>query len=381
MKALVYAANLHVGGGIQVAASVIEELSKMGVEAREISVWASGAVNSNLEQIGTSTNAFLNYKVVNHKGIHAMWSREREILGKFDVILVIFGPAYFLLRSAPLVIGFAQPWIIYDSSEVYQLLSPLQRVTLRGKYWLQSKFFSLGHILLAELEHVRDGIVKRGIVPYDRVRIVRNCISSLYQYEEQWMPLKLPVQKNGYRLGFLGRNYVHKNTVIFPEVLKLLRNHYGIEVDMVVTFNEEEWSKCSQEFQANVSNIGPLALAQCPEFYRQIDAIVFPSLLECCSVTPLEAMAMKCAVFASDRPFVRDVCGEFADYFDPLNPFDLASVIANRLSMPRNEQWLAEAREHARGFSSAKQRAEDYLNCMKEVHSASNSGVEGSIHV
>ena len=62
-----------------------------------------------------------------------------------------------------------------------------------------------------------------------------------------------------------------------------------------------------------------------------MDAIIFPSLLECFSATPLEAMAMEKPFFASDREFIRDVCSDYALYFDPEDPISAANVINDYL--------------------------------------------------
>ena len=47
--------------------------------------------------------------------------------------------------------------------------------------------------------------------------------------------------------------------------------------------------------------------------------LVFPSLYEGFGLPPLEAMAYGCPVAASDRGSLREVCGDAAVYFDPLD--------------------------------------------------------------
>ena len=78
-------------------------------------------------------------------------------------------------------------------------------------------------------------------------------------------------------------------------------------------------------------------------------------------------MVMSKPLFASDRGFVRDVCGDYAVYFDPLDADDIALNIANyfKADTERAEQ-LQQARDHALGFSSAKGRAEQYLEIIQQ---------------
>jgi glycosyltransferase involved in cell wall biosynthesis len=160
----------------------------------------------------------------------------------------------------------------------------------------------------------------------------------------------------------LGRNYIHKNTAIFPEIVDALKNTHNIIAKFFVTFTEEEWHRCSPKFKSVCVNVGPLAVAQCPSFYKSLDAVVFPSLLECFSATPLEAMAMEKPLFASDRSFNRDICGLHAYYFDPLDPASAAQSIASVFTGTCPDTVaLQAAREHAINFSNSKERAEKYM--------------------
>jgi glycosyltransferase involved in cell wall biosynthesis len=263
--------------------------------------------------------------------------------------------------------GFAQPWVIYPDSEVYALLPFLQRWRVRLKFFLQAQFFKQADRWVVELDHVKQGLIARGIAKPDRIEVVNNCISSVYLNPVLWQAPPLPQRARRFRLGFIGRNYAHKNTRVFPAVLTALRRDHQLDVEMLVTFTQSEWDACDDDFRSSVVNVGALTMAQCPAFYQCLDAVVFPSLLECFSATPLEALAMRKPLIASDRAFVRDVCGEFAQYFDPFNPSDMARVIAMGLSRPADADKLALARHHAINFSNASSRAKRYLAVLREA--------------
>ncbi|MBK7461618.1 MAG: glycosyltransferase [Betaproteobacteria bacterium] len=134
----------------------------------------------------------------------------------------------------------------------------------------------------------------------------------------------------------------------------------------MVTLNDEEWAARDEAFRTSVINAGPLGMAECPAFYQALDGVVFPSLLECFSVTPLESMAMGKPLFASDRKFVRDVCKEFAFYFDPVDEKSIASAIASYfLNRQDYVDRLAKAESYARSFSTARIRAQKYLEIIR----------------
>lgn len=367
-RLLINASNLHVGGGVQVATSVIFELASLARLPDNIAVWASSEVDANLNKLGCPVANLPGYEVVDVHGLAQLFSPLRKRLNQFDAIFTIFGPLYqWGLRSAS-VVGFAQPWIIYPDNEIFATMGSLERVKTRLKFWLQSLFFRRADQLVVELGHVKKNLISAGVGKSESIRVVHNCLSSLYESSDRWQPVSVPESGADFKLGFVGRNYLHKNTRIFPDVRDALKRKYGLDVCFYVTFTEDEWLACSPEFRSSVLNVGPLSVAQCPSFYRAMDGVVFPSLLECFSATPLEAMAMERPLFASDRPFNRDVCGKHAYYFDPMNPESAADLIAAYvLNGLGDRSGLEDARIHALSFSNAADRAKQYLDCLLEV--------------
>jgi glycosyltransferase involved in cell wall biosynthesis len=363
-----YAANLHLGGAVQVATSVIDEIARCEADARAISLLVSSQVDANLRAIGVPLERFRAYEVEDHHGAKALFKDLSHAIGDADAMLVIFGPLYQLRQTIPVIVGFAQPWIIYPDNEIWRELSFLEKCRIRAKYALQSLFFKRADLLAVELEHVKRGLARVGIAEEADVRVIRNCLSAIYRQPERWQAAPVVPASASFKIGFVGRNYAHKNTRIFPQVLQILQREHGLDVSMFVTFSDEEWDACTPEFRKTINNVGPLTVAQCPSFYQQVDAVLFPSLLECFSATPLESMAMKRPLFASDRPFNRDVCGEFAFYFDPLDPKSAADVIAGYLRDSSSFAHTVEgAFRHVMELPGPAVRAKSYLDCLRST--------------
>jgi glycosyltransferase involved in cell wall biosynthesis len=362
MKRLINASNLHAGGGVQVASSAIGELTAMENLPSEMAIWTSTAVDDNFQKLSSDLAALPGYESVNTHGMNLLGSHLGRRMQTFAAVFTIFGPLYVWRLSGVNITGFAQPWIIYPDNECYAFLPFVHRLKTRLKYWVQGLFFKRADVLVVELEHVKQGLIRVLGIPENRIHVVHNCISSIYLDESMWQPVDVPTSVECLRLGFLGRNYLHKNTSIFPAIVAELEQRYSLMARIYVTFTEQEWAECTPIFRAVCINVGPLAVSQCPRFYEVLDAVVFPSLLECFSATPLEAMAMEKPLFASDRPFNRDICGAHAHYFDPLDPVSAAAAIARVFAGPGpNASALRVAREHAINFSSPKERAEKYL--------------------
>lgn len=368
VKMLLNASNLHVGGGVQVATSAIQELTLMSNLPPELVIWASDAVDINLRKIGCNLDVLPKYEVVNACGIKLLLSKLSFRIARFDVVLTIFGPLYVLKAPQKNIVGFAQPWIIFPNNEVFRSLTLCGRISSSVKFFIQKIFFKMADQLVVELDHVKKGLSRAGIGQANRVHIVNNCLSSLYLSSQSWQPLSIPAFDCDIKLGYLGRNYPHKNTKLVPEIISILKQQYHIKAVFYVTFTDDEWNACSDEFKSVSANVGPLSVAQCPTFYLCLDAVIFPSLLECFSATPLEAMAMEKPLFVSDRPFNHDVCSEHAYYFDPSNPKDAASKIAAIIKNggPPKDKLVA-ARDFALSFANAHDRAKKYLELMLDA--------------
>jgi glycosyltransferase involved in cell wall biosynthesis len=363
-RVLINASNLHVGGGVQVATSFIADIARLGADF-PIVVWASSKVAANLKGLNVDIHGFEDFQVANSFGVRFLFSRLNKRLSGFDVVFTVFGPLYSFNRSATKITGFAQGWVIYPANEVRSRQGRVARLMTAVRGRIQGRFFALSDVYVVESGHVKRRLRELGLANRQPVEVIPNCVSPVFFAPHLWAPLDVPYAGLAIKIGFLGRNYLHKNLSILPAIRKILWESHGVNVEFFVTFRDDEWRLCSETFRSTIRNVGELSLAQCPSFYNAMDAIIFPSLLECFSATPLEAMAMRKQLFVSDRPFNRDVCGDFAHYIDPLNPVVAAGIIAEILARPADKETLDSAELHARTFSSSTERTEAYLKLIR----------------
>lgn len=367
MSVIVNASNLHTGGGVQVAISFIYEISILDTDFSNFTILVSAEVHRGLIYLNINTDVFGNYQVVNTNGLKALFSPLNKIVKNCDVIFTIFGPNYLRVRAKNEIVGFAQLWILNFDNPISQKMSFLSRHVLRTKFYIQWLFFLRADHYVVELEHVKKGLIQSKGIDAEKVSVVYNTVSSLYLDKSKWKSINIEKGTEEISLGIVTRDYPHKNIGILPAVGQILESKYNLKVHFYTTLNELEWSARDDFFKMYVSTVGSLSPEQCPSFYQQIDGVVFPSLLECFSATPLEAMVMTKPLFASDRGFVRDVCAEYALYFDPLDANDIAHKIARYFNTGSNRtEHLEKAKNHALNFSSARSRAEKYLEVIQE---------------
>jgi len=77
-----------------------------------------------------------------------------------------------------------------------------------------------------------------------------------------------------------------------------------------------------------VEFLRPLTRPQLQQLYGDADLFVFPSFCESFGHPMVEAMVHGLPVVAADTPVNREMCGEAAVYFRPLDPQDLAEKVA-----------------------------------------------------
>lgn len=104
--------------------------------------------------------------------------------------------------------------------------------------------------------------------------------------------------------------------------------------------------------EERVRFLGPVPYAKLLGYYRGAVAFVFPSILESFGHPLLEAMVARAPVVASDIPTFREIAGDTALYFPPLDAKALAAQIDAVLADPiATRQRVARAQERATGFS------------------------------
>lgn len=331
-KTLVIASNLHVGGGVQVAASLINEWAGLeGSDAaamRRSRIEVSPAVWANL---GSSARAELDL-VVRRRRPLSVWYWPRDLFRRFDLALVVFGPTYFPIRSRKVVGGYADVTSLYEPAEYLPGVGSVRR-SIRSK---ARKTWSLRWArqvdgLIVETEAI--GSRLRGALGAScpEVRVIPNCVNRAITESRE--PLSIERDGVDVLLAYPARGYAHKNLEFLPKVVEALHGRGSNKiVRFVVTLTETEWQAASQAFREVCINVGPLRVEDVGSLMRACDAVFFPSLLEAQSATPLEALATGRLLFASDRDFVRATCASAGMYFDPANPTSAADILTRGLA-------------------------------------------------
>jgi glycosyltransferase involved in cell wall biosynthesis len=357
---------LNDGGSLQIATSFISDLATNHVyKCSRIHLCISNALHENLMSLNIDLSHFasilkLDFNLKNSLII-------RKYLNQFEVIFTIMGPAYlFFLGNSKHICGFAQPWICYRQFSMDVKISYFKRRALYVKFFIQKWFFEKADLLVVESSAVRTSLLDNCGFKSE-VSIVSNCVAETFRQNNTLLAKKKYLNGNAETInfGFIGKAYKHKNIDVLKPVFDILIDKYELNLHLFVTFSDEELRLAGLQDCSWVTNLGTIRSDDLVDFYSKIDFLIFPTLLECFSVSPLEAMSQFVVVFASDRPFIRDSCLDHAIYIDPLNVEKMALKIFENI---KNKELLRNRAKAAHNYSlerGGNDRTKAYLNLLE----------------
>ncbi|WP_165872886.1 glycosyltransferase [Nocardioides jejuensis] len=313
----VIASNLHRGGAVQVAASLIGELAaRPDFDRSRVVFEVSPAV---LDNLTGEVRERVDLDVV-RRGVRSVGLWRTDLGHDEPAKLVVFSPAWFPVRGARRLSGYA------DVTALYAEAQPTRRA--RAKAWLSRHQLRRFDTIVVETQAVADRLTAQVPQLASRLHVVPNSISGAVVDGTAPIP-ELPAF-DGVTLAYTSANYPHKNFAYLGPLAAALADR-GVEVRYLVTMPTHEFEQLPGDVQARAINLGTVRQEQLRSVHAAADGIVFPSLLEASSATPFEAMRLGTPLFASDRDFVRATAGDAAHYLDPLDPADGARVIADVL--------------------------------------------------
>jgi glycosyltransferase involved in cell wall biosynthesis len=366
MKILFNASNLKKGGGVQVALSLIEEF--YFYDNFQFHLVVSDSVYNQLNLSNFNSNFLVsrhNFKPNVFKVIfgHDFFLSKVENEFSPDWVFTVFGPSYWIPKSRHLI-GFAIPHYLYYDSPFFRIISFKEKISIFILkilcFWNLSK---KKNFFWVETNDVKKRLSKFLFIDSVRIKVVSNTCHSVFYRTNNNLYSRYEVFFNfpGKKAITISANYIHKNLVIIKKVVPILIKK-KIELKFFLTLNHNEFN--SFNFNTDyVINLGPVNITDCPFLYSKVDFLFLPTLLECFSASYVEAMKMNVPILTSDLAFARGVCGDAAEYFDPLDEEDIVKKIIFLISnQSRVQEMIFKGQEKLKEFPTSKERASSILN-------------------
>lgn len=333
-QAIIVASNLHSGGAVQVAASLLNELASVDehsnhpsgirefIAGYEIIAEVSDAVESNLTEKARGSLRL----TVRNRHPHTMRFIAADLRNHFDIAFVVFGPYYFPLRADRKVMGFADVTSVYPPP-VDERFTTLVRRTIRT-YLSLTRARSV-NALIVETDAISARLSERNV--NTSTHVISNTLNQQIAATEHANRRRL--RGNSITLLYVARDYPHKNLAFLPKVAETA-SLMNITIQFLVTLRQDEWNRQTSSFHRTCHNLGELNIDQLVDAYDRADGVFFPSLLEAQSATPIEALALGVPLFCSNLDFSWTTSGDSAWYFDPHDPADAVATICAAIASP-----------------------------------------------
>jgi len=196
----------------------------------------------------------------------------------------------------------------------------------------------------------------------DDIYFISNTYHSVFNLQLNGN-LILPQKENvEIRLVTICSYYEHKNLEIIKDVISVLKEKSKLKIIFILTINHSIFENKFKGYKENIINLGPIPIDLCPKVYQESDFLFLPSLVEIFTASYPEAMKMKKPILTSDLSFAHDICRDAAEYFNPLNPEDIANKIiylANNKN--RQNELIKKGERRLLDFETPKSRTEKFL--------------------
>lgn len=264
------------------------------------------------------------------------YMRVKKELGKWeeqhrpDVIYTISSPCYFSFSSKE-VLRFANAWVTNPNKYAWRALPLMEWFRMKLYRINQLRLLHKAKYVVTQSEVVGRGLKKQLGLSDNNVKVVSNVLPRVFQ------SVKVCKQCDDkfIDIACVAAPFPHKNLVIIPKVLRVLKEEYGFDnIRFHLTIPEDDpilqkiVSECSLfGLGGSIVNHGRCPQKQLVEIYNRCLLCFLPSLLETFSATSLEAMYFQLPVVATNFDFNHEILGDSCLYYDPLDAEEAATQI------------------------------------------------------
>ena len=180
----------------------------------------------------------------------------------------------------------------------------------------------------------------------------------------------------GIKLLFPTHAAVHKGFDVLRDMLARLKAD-GLEFRLFTTITRDDWPVGVDAFERsiresgltdNVVFIGRVPQRQMGALYAQCDLMVYPSLCESFGFSMIEAMGYGTPIVAADTGVNREMCGQAALYYPPLDAARGAAMVREALDATVSGRLRDAAGKRIQAFDWGWRRyARDFVGLIEAV--------------
>jgi glycosyltransferase involved in cell wall biosynthesis len=292
-------------------------------------------------------------------------------------VLFSMGNIALPVTTVPQVLLFQMAHVLYPESDYWN------RVGMQKKYLdivsnQITRKFKFAAVIAAQTEVARKRLHKH--YGLDKVVVIPNAVSlnsskldSANDIPGHFSGLEQQL-KGSFSFLCLSRYYGHKNLEILLDVAERIKQS-GRNYKILITIERNQGKGAawvldqivSRNVEDVIINLGNVQMENVSYLYRITNGMLLPTLLESFSGTYIESAFFKRPVFTSNYDFARDILGENAVYFDPLNADDIVKSLDKIKDSTFVEGITARAFEKINTYPTWTQVAHSYIQLLEET--------------
>lgn len=213
-----------------------------------------------------------------------------------------------------------------------------------------------------------------GFYNYDieKIKILPNALSDILKATSSKEPQASPtaIAKDKFNCLVLSKYYTHKNPQIVIDACKKAKKRLK-DFWFITTVSEQDHPKAKaflkrikqdNNLKGYICNVGPIAHEKLGSYYRNVQLLVMPTLLESFSVTYLEAMHYGVPILTTDLDFAHYICGKAAVYY---NPWDVDDFVGKLVRLKSDDDLRADLIKA--GKENLKRFDNDWISIVKKA--------------
>lgn len=370
MKVMIDCVPLTVGGGVQVAISLL-----VGLQAQSAVAWTAVMASALRAALPSQLANDSRIIYVNRSSpLDSAWLPaflgwlERKLAP--DLVFTVFGPPFFRAR-APHLVGFARPHLIYERDADMPRESVADRL---GNHMRRILFRRADHIVV-ETASAKSRFAHRVGFDRERISVIPNGPSPLLRPIAE----ECPAPNRPFTILIPSAYYWHKNLEIVPSVAAAMRRRKP-DLDFVFHFTLPEtsgpWHKIKADAERlgvgrNVATLGVVKLTDLAGAYHDASAVYLPTLREVSTAVYPESFLFRRPLVTTDMDFARELCGDAAAFVRPRDAGDASCKLVELATCPDKASALVDAgaRQLVATYPTAETKFRMQLALMEKVAS------------
>lgn len=332
MKLMIDASLQSVGGGVQVALSLLLNIAK-DKQFQSIVV-VTHQIDQQLPI--DIKKLFYAYFVLDsvpvykkYKQAHFFTRLEEKYMP--DLVFTIFGPSIWRSK-APCLQGFALGLMFYPEVQDILGYNLIKKFKIKIMYFFKRNLFlKNSDYYVVETLVVKNNLKKLLNLEDDKVFVIENSYNPYFK-EYIDSESKGKCFQGKFSLLVPSSYYPHKNLEVLAKVVDELytRGFKNIFFNFMIDnkyFDQILKLVVNENAIKMLNNFGPISSSNLPKVYSECDAVILPTLAESSTSAYPESFIANKPLLTSDRDFSRGLCGEAAVFFDPLNVEDISNKV------------------------------------------------------